>query len=65
MFFQEKCLNRINALIEEHGTTVLFVSHDINQVERLCKKALWLEKGVVKMIGDVKEVCDAYRTSQA
>jgi len=64
MFFQEKCLNRIKELIEQHGTTVLFVSHAIDQVERLCKKAIWLEKGVMKMEGTVQEVCDAYRNSQ-
>ncbi|MCL2632708.1 MAG: ABC transporter ATP-binding protein [Coriobacteriia bacterium] len=64
MFFQEKCLNRINELINEHGTTVLFVSHNINQVQKLCRKALWLEKGVVKMIGSVDEVCEAYSSSQ-
>ncbi|MCL2136536.1 MAG: ABC transporter ATP-binding protein [Coriobacteriia bacterium] len=64
MFFQEKCLERINTLINEHQTTVLFVSHNIDQVERLCKKALWLEKGIVKMNGDVKDVCDAYSSSQ-
>jgi ABC-2 type transport system ATP-binding protein len=63
MFFQEKCEARISELIETHNTTVLFVSHDITQVERLCKKALWIEKSEMRLQGDVKEVCEAYRNS--
>jgi ABC-2 type transport system ATP-binding protein len=59
--FQEKCERRINSLVGEHGTTLLFVSHSIDQVERLCKKALWIEKGKMQMQGDVKAVCEAYR----
>ncbi|MDR1358419.1 MAG: ABC transporter ATP-binding protein, partial [Coriobacteriales bacterium] len=39
MFFQEKCEARINSLIHEYNTTVLFVSHSTAQVERLCKHA--------------------------
>jgi ABC-2 type transport system ATP-binding protein len=64
MFFQEKCENRINALINDHHTTVLFVSHSIDQVERLCKNAIWIEKGKMRMQGDAKTVCEAYRNSQ-
>ena len=64
MFFQEKCEARINTLINEHGTTVLFVSHDIEQVERLCDRAMWLEKGQQRLAGQAKEVCEAYRCSQ-
>ena len=59
--FQEKCENRINDLVENHGTTLLFVSHSVGQVERVCKQAVWLDKGVVRMQGDVDEVCDAYK----
>ena len=59
--FQEKCETRINDLVENHGTTLLFVSHDINQVERVCKKAVWIEKGHMRMDGPVEEVCEAYK----
>ncbi len=59
--FQEKCMNRIRDLVENHQTTLLFVSHSIDQVESLCEKALWIEKGHMRMQGDVKEVCEAYR----
>lgn len=59
--FQEKCEARINELVEQHGATLLFVSHSIDQVERVCNKAVWIEKGNMRMIGDVKTVCEAYR----
>jgi len=59
--FQEKCEKRINELVDGHGTTLLFVSHSIDQVERVCDKAVWIEKGNMRMIGDVKDVCEAYR----
>lgn len=59
--FQEKCEKRINELVHEHGTTLLFVSHSIEQVERVCERALWIEKGEMRMQGPVKEVCEAYR----
>jgi len=57
--FQEKCEKRMNELLSG-GTTLLFVSHDINQVMRMCKKAIWIDHGNVKMIGDSKDVCEAY-----
>lgn len=60
--FQEKCTQRINDLVHNHGTTLLFVSHSIDQVENLCEKALWIEKGNMRMNGDVREVCEAYRS---
>lgn len=60
--FQEKCEKRINEMIND-DTTVIIVSHSIEQIERLCKHCAWLEKGNLKMIGDVKEVCEAYKNS--
>ena len=59
--FQEKCENRIKELVEEHGTTLLFVSHSIAQVERVCNKVIWLERGRVRMVGDACDVCEAYK----
>lgn len=59
--FQEKCERRINELVNTYSTTLLFVSHSIDQVERVCRKAVWIEKGHMRMVGDVKDVCDAYR----
>ena len=60
--FQEKCEQRINNMIND-DTTVIIVSHSIEQIERLCKHCVWLEKGKIRMIGDAKEVCDAYKNS--
>lgn len=58
--FQEKCEKRINELMDG-GTTIVIVSHAIDQIERLCDRVMWIEKGKLKMIGDTKEVCEAYR----
>lgn len=60
--FQEKCEKRISQMIND-DTTVIIVSHSIEQIERLCKHCAWLEKGHLKMIGDMQEVCDAYKNS--
>ena len=57
--FQEKCEKRITQMIEE-GTTVLIVSHQSEQIERLCNRAMWIEKSKLKMIGDAQEICEAY-----
>lgn len=59
--FQQKCEDRITELIEKHGVTVLIVSHSNDQIERLCNKAIWIEKGHPRIMGDAKKVCDAYR----
>lgn len=59
--FQKKCEDRITELIEKHGVTVLIVSHSNDQVERLCNKAIWIEKGHTRIAGDTKRVCSAYR----
>jgi ABC-2 type transport system ATP-binding protein len=59
--FQQKCERRINTLIQEHGVTVLIVSHDHNLIERLCNKAVWIEKGHMRMLGTAQEVCQTYR----
>lgn len=61
VFFQEKCERRIQHFIESGDVTVLFVSHSIEQVERICQRAVWIEKGDLRMDGPVEEVCTAYR----
>ena len=58
--FQQKCEKRMNDMMGD-GTTVVIVSHSIEQIERLCNRVVWLEKGVVKMIGDCERVCERYR----
>ena len=58
--FQEKCEKRMRELMSG-GTTVILVSHSIEQIERMCNKVTWLEKGRVRMTGDMRTVCDAYK----
>ena len=60
--FQKKSKNRMVELMGG-GTTVLFVSHNIDQIEEICNKAVWLDHGHVVMTGPSKEVCEKYRTS--
>lgn len=60
--FQEKCEERIQNMMDSN-TTILFVSHSINQVKKLCSKIIWLEKGKLKMTGESKELCDIYTNS--
>ena len=57
--FQQKCEKRMKGMLEG-GTTLLFVSHSIDSVRSLCDHALWLDKGNVRLKGEVEEVCDAY-----
>ncbi len=60
--FQQKCEERINKMING-DTTVIIVSHSIEQIERLCKHCVWLEKGKIRMLGDTQTVCTAYKNS--
>jgi teichoic acid transport system ATP-binding protein len=57
--FTDKCLNAMN-VFRENGKTVVFVSHAMPTVTSFCSKALWLEYGKVRAIGETKEICDAY-----
>lgn len=58
--FQRKSYARMMELMNG-GTTVLFVSHNLDQIRSMCNRVVWLDNHTVKMVGDVKEVCDAYR----
>lgn len=57
--FQEKSRKRMMELMTG-GTTVLFVSHSLDQIREMCDRVLWLDHGQVRMIGKTQEVCDAY-----
>ncbi len=57
--FQEKSRARMLELMGG-GTTVLFVSHSMEQIREMCDKVIWLEQGKVKMAGAAKMVCEAY-----
>ena len=57
--FQEKSFARMQEMIAS-GATVVFVSHSIEQVQKICKKALWLEHGHIRMLSDADAVCGEY-----
>lgn len=57
--FQQKSETKMRDMIQG-GTTVLFVSHSVNQLKSLCDRVMWLEKGQVKKIGPAKEICEEY-----
>ena len=58
--FARKSFDRIMRL-KEKGATILFCSHSVYQIEALCTRALWLEKGVVQLIGDPATVVARYQ----
>ena len=57
--FRKRAFARTKEIIEA-GTTVLFVSHSVEQVRNICNKVLWLDHGQVVMFGDTETVCSAY-----
>ena len=61
-FFVDKCLHRIIEICKS-GKTVFFASHNIFLVQRLCSRAIWLDKGRIREIGSAMEVCRNYETS--
>lgn len=61
--FRRKCEKRMTEMLSG-GTTLLYVSHSIDEVKRLCDHAIWLDRGIDKMQGFANEVCDAYMEKQ-
>lgn len=62
--FQQKCEKKMNDM-RERGTTLLYVSHSIESVKAVCDHAVWIEKGVMRMGGEVESVCLSYLDSQS
>lgn len=60
IFFRKKSEKRIQEMIHS-GSTVLMVSHSTDTIIKNCTRAVWIEKGVLKEIGDPRKVCEAYR----
>ncbi|MBI3775769.1 MAG: ABC transporter ATP-binding protein [Gammaproteobacteria bacterium] len=57
--FQRKCFQRIESFLID-GTSLLYVSHDIEGIKKLCSRAVFLKHGRLESIGAAKEVCDSY-----
>lgn len=59
LFFRKKSEDRIREMIHG-GSTVLIVSHSTSVIKENCTKAVWLEKGILRLVGEPEEVCTAY-----
>lgn len=57
--FQKKCEKRMNEMLKD-GVTLLYVSHSIESVRKLCDHVIWIEHGEVQMAGDTEDICNQY-----
>ncbi len=62
--FQKKCLGKMGE-VSKGGRTIVFVSHQIGQIRRLCERVIWIDRGAVKRDGEVLDVVSAYETASA
>jgi lipopolysaccharide transport system ATP-binding protein len=60
--FQERCLQKV-AELGRDGLTVLFVSHDMDAIMRICNRVMWLHQGELRRLGDPEEVVDEYQNA--
>ena len=60
--FRRRCNERMKEMLAG-GTTLLFVSHNNNDVRTLCQNAVWLDHGQIKAVGTADEICAAYEQS--
>jgi lipopolysaccharide transport system ATP-binding protein len=63
MYFQAKCMKKMKQLMSQ-GCSTLFVSHSTDSVKSLCSRAVYLDDGIVKAMGDGGEMCDLYISDQ-
>jgi ABC-type polysaccharide/polyol phosphate transport system ATPase subunit len=60
--FQKKCLGKMND-VTKTGRTIVFVSHQMNQIRRLCRRCIWIDRGGIRLSGSMLEVVSAYEAS--
>lgn len=60
--FQEKCFQKLRD-VKRNGTTIVIVSHSLGQIEKICERAIWIEKGLIKEDGAPREICKKYLES--
>lgn len=60
MAFQKKCLDKMSQVSADEGRTILYVSHNMNTIRRLCDRCIVLEEGKVIFDGDVEKAIDIY-----
>jgi lipopolysaccharide transport system ATP-binding protein len=63
--FQKKCLGKMSDVSRKQGRTVLFVSHNMEAVLKLCSRGILIESGCIRDVGDVKVIVPAYLNSQS
>lgn len=57
--FKNKCMAKIDEF-RANGTTILYVSHQFSEVQKLCNRVIWIKDGLVEREGGVEEIGDAY-----
>ena len=60
--FQEKCFQKLRD-VKRNGTTIVIVSHSLGQIEKICDRAIWIEKGLIREEGAPREICKKYLES--
>jgi homopolymeric O-antigen transport system ATP-binding protein len=60
--FQERCQQKV-AEMGKNGLTVLFVSHDMDAILRICNRVMWLHTGAIRRLGDPEDVVDEYQNA--
>jgi ABC-type Fe3+/spermidine/putrescine transport system ATPase subunit len=61
--FQERCLQKVHELARDQGLTVLFVSHDMEAISRICDRVIWLKEGQLHRDGQPEEVVTEYQNA--
>lgn len=61
--FQKKCLGKMDEVTKKAGRTILFVSHNMGAIQRLCRKCIYLKEGKVKMVGNPENIIENYLQS--
>ena len=62
--FQAKCFNRLRQ-IKSEGTTIVIVSHSLNQIEQICERSIWIHDGLIRMEGSPYDVHPQYMSFMA
>ncbi|KXK37099.1 MAG: ATP-binding cassette domain-containing protein [Saprospiraceae bacterium] len=62
--FQQKCIGKMDEVSRELGKTIVFVSHDLSYLKKLCQKGLWIDAGVLKALGQLDQVVEMYLNDQ-
>ena len=61
--FQRKCFQKLADYLDSKDRVLFLVSHNTRQIERVCSKVIWIEKGRVVLEGESRELCNAYQAS--